>query len=340
MVLELRQRAFQSQPLTSIYFGGGSPSLLQPAEMQQLWDAIKENFTWTENAEITLEANPDDLTSEQLAHWRALGFNRLSVGIQSFHEKDLTAMNRAHDAQQALAAVPAMRAAGFTNFSIDLMYGLPTSSLEDWAFNLQTAIGFKIPHLSAYALTIEPRTALAHFVKKGIVTPQEDGIYEAAYQMLLEQTAAAGMVPYELSNFCLPGFEAVHNGNYWEGAQYIGIGPGAHSFDGQSRSWNVANNNQYAKALLKSGERPATHEKLTAKDRFNEYLMTGLRTLKGIDVQHLNKTFDEAWMGDFHQQIKVLKERGQLETHPNGRLYIPASQRFLTDAITRDLFVV
>jgi len=340
MVRELQQRAADVGPLTSIYFGGGSPSLLEPHEMQQLWDAIKENFTWTAHAEITLEANPDDLTAEQLQFWRALGFNRLSVGIQSFHEKDLVAMNRAHGSKQALAAIPAIRAAGFTNFSIDLMYGLPTSTLADWDANLQTALGLKVPHLSAYALTIEPRTALAHFVKKGSVKPQEDAVYEAAYQMLLEQTTAAGMVPYELSNFCMPGFEAVHNGNYWEGAHYIGIGPGAHSFDGHTRSWNVANNNQYAKAFLTAGERLATFETLTAQDRFNEYLMTGLRTLKGIDVYWLAKTFHEDWMDNFQQQIKQLKLEGQLAVHPNGRLYIPPAQRFMTDAITRDLFVV
>lgn len=340
MAAELRMRAPQATTLETIYFGGGTPSILDPREMEALWATIREHYRWKPTAEITLEANPDDLTEQQLALWKSLGINRLSVGIQSFHHKDLAAMNRAHNAAQALEAIPKIRAAGFQNFSIDLMYGLPNSTTADWEANLQIALDARVPHLSAYALTIEPQTALAHFVKKGLVQPLDDNAYEAHYNSLLQLTGAAGMVPYEISNFCLPGMEAVHNGNYWDGSAYIGIGPGAHSFDGRSRSWNIANNSQYAKAILDQQNLPATTEILTETNRYNEYLMTGLRTLKGIDPQMIRGNFSEPIVAAFEAITKKLLVNGQLASTPEGRYHIPPAHRFYTDGITRDLFVV
>jgi oxygen-independent coproporphyrinogen III oxidase len=340
MVAELQHRAPKGAVLETIYWGGGTPSILDPHEMEFLWKAIQEHYTWTASAEITLEANPDDLKPEQLAFWKSLGFNRLSVGIQSFHQKDLEAMNRAHNSTQALQTIPMLRAAGFENFSIDLMYGLPNSTPADWAANLKIALDAEVPHLSAYALTIEPKTALAHQVKTGLVKPLADSAYAAHYDALLQSTAAAGMVPYEISNFCLPGKEAVHNGHYWDGAAYIGIGPGAHSFDGQTRSWNIANNTRYAKTILERKEWPTTAELLTQQDRYNEYLMTGLRTLKGIDPQWVAKNFPGKIATAFTAEAQKLLAAQHLAINTEARYYIPLHQRMQTDAITRNLFVV
>jgi oxygen-independent coproporphyrinogen III oxidase len=326
--------------LSSIYFGGGTPSILNANEFCELMDAIHKHFTFDSGAEITIEANPDDLSVEILQVWKSAGVNRLSVGIQSFFEKDLMAMNRAHNAQQAREAIPLIRSEGFENFSIDLIYGLPGSTLEDWEANLDLVLHENIPHLSAYALTVEPNTALAHFVKKGLVNPLPDEHYEAQYQILTAKTQNAGMVQYEVSNFCLPGKSAVHNANYWAGVPYLGIGPGAHAFDGVIRGWNVANNTRYAQAILERGERPITLEHLTPYDRYNEYIMTGLRTIHGINPAVIAENFPTPINDEFKLISSRLIGVGKLEESANGNLRIPDQMRFFSDGIASDLFVL
>jgi oxygen-independent coproporphyrinogen-3 oxidase len=326
--------------LSSVYFGGGTPSILTASEFHVLMDAIHKHFTIDSGAEITIEANPDDLSTEILQVWKSASVNRLSVGIQSFFEKDLLAMNRAHNAQQAREAIPLIRSEGFENFSIDLIYGLPGSSLNDWEANLDLVLLEKIPHLSAYALTVEPNTALAHFVKKGLVNPLPDEQYEAQYQILTAKTKDAGMVQYEVSNFCLPGKSAVHNANYWAGVPYLGIGPGAHAFDGEFRGWNVANNTRYAQAILERGERPTTMEHLTPYDRYNEYVMTGLRTIQGINPAVIADKFPTPINDEFKLISNGLIGVGKLEESPNGNLRIPDQMRFFSDGIASDLFVL
>jgi oxygen-independent coproporphyrinogen-3 oxidase len=341
MVRELEWiRAKGPQTLLSIYFGGGTPSILTSQELDLLLEALYRLFEIAPNAEITLEANPDDLEIEKLQYWRAAGINRLSVGIQSFIQSDLLAMNRAHDAAQASNAIPLIRAAGFENFSVDLIYGLPDSTMSDWQHNLQRVLDSDVPHLSAYALTVESGTALAHFVQKGKVRPLTDDLYEKQYQTLLEMTSAAGMIPYEISNFCLPGMEAVHNSSYWAGVPYWGVGPGAHSFDGIQRSWNVANNTRYAKAWLENLFLPKTFETLTLYDRYNEYLMTGLRTLRGIDPSFIANNFSTEIKYAFDRESKRMLADNRLETSETGSYRIPQAQRFFSDGIARDLFVL
>ena len=247
--LEARRLYLPDEPLDSIYFGGGTPSLLSEGELMAFFEAVNRYFRLSPKAEITLEANPDDLKPETLAALGRSPVNRLSIGIQSFAEEDLRFFNRAHDAHEARRCLDNARAAGFGDLTIDLIYGAPTTSHAQWAENLEIAFSYQIPHLSCYALTVEPRTALDHFIKKGKAPAVDEEQAARQFGYLVEATQAAGYEQYEISNFALPGRYAVHNSNYWTGAPYLGIGPSAHSFDGESRQWNVANNAKYLKAV-------------------------------------------------------------------------------------------
>ncbi len=282
---ELTERAsiWRANSIETLYFGGGTPSLLNQEELYNLLIAVRNQFNLSPTAEITLEANPDDLSSPALDSWQAAGINRLSIGIQSFHETDLRWMNRAHTAVEAREGFKRVQAAGFENFSIDLIYGTPGLSDEAWMDNLEFAISNKVPHLSCYALTVEEKTALAHLIKSGRMPDTDPEQQSRQFLLLMETLRKAGYEHYEISNFALPGYRSRHNSSYWSGKLYLGAGPGAHSFDGQCRRWNISNNALYIKAI-ETGENYFEEEVLTNENRRHEYIMTALRTAEGLDL--------------------------------------------------------
>lgn len=278
------QRGFLGgQTVESIYFGGGTPSLLSGEELLDIFDVIYAHYPVAEGAEVTLEANPDDLTAAQVQALRHTPVNRLSIGIQSFSEADLRFMNRAHNAEEAKTCLSRAQDAGFDDLTIDLIYGAPTTSDAQWQENVGIALGFGVPHLSCYNLTVEPGTALGHMVSKGKVADVDEEQSARQMEWLMATMAERGYEHYEVSNFALPGRYARHNTSYWQGAHYLGVGPSAHSFDGLHRQWNVANNPKYI-AALREGQLPFEREALRPGDRYNEYLLTGLRTQWGVTL--------------------------------------------------------
>ena len=280
--------------LESLYFGGGTPSLLNESQLGKIIDTIYQQYQMSKDAEITLEANPDDMNPRKVSVWKALGINRLSVGIQSFFDKDLEAMNRSHNGSHAIRCVEEARAGGIETLSIDLIYGAHTTSRDMWLSNIEKAIELNVNHISAYCLTVEDRTTLAHFVKNGTIPAVDEDKAFGQYQDLVVKLTDRGWHHYEVSNFAQPGQYAVHNTNYWKGKPYLGIGPAAHSYlDGQ-RCWNIAHNPQYIAAITK-GIVPRAIEKLTAAEQYNEYLMTGLRTMWGIDKRVLTANYPVYW---------------------------------------------
>ena len=324
-------------PLETIYFGGGTPSLLTSEELRRIFAAIEANFVVSPQAEITLEANPDDLTAEKLAGLATSPVNRLSIGLQSFHEPHLRLMNRAHSAQESWEAVRRAQAAGFEHISVDLIYGVPAASHEIWEADLARLFELGVPHVSAYALTIEPDTAFGRRLKKGtFVAPPEEFVAQQ-FELLLSQLRAHGYEQYEISNFCQPGRESRHNGNYWRGVPYLGLGPSAHSFDGRSRQYAVANNPQYVAAVLERGEVPATVEHLSPLDQANEYLLTTLRTSRGCDLGHLRDALGLDLLAGRAAYLRSLTEQ-QMATLENNVLRLTDAGKLLADHITLELF--
>ena len=327
-----------SLPIESIYFGGGSPSLLRPKDIEDLIQLIKLHFKLKEHFEVTLEVNPDDVTSAYLSGLKKAGINRLSLGVQSFNDNDLLLMNRAHNSSQSLNALELISKT-FTNYSLDLIYGMPYSSLKQWEENLETALGFNPPHISSYALTVEEKTALHHKVKKGDIILLSEEEVENQYQLMVQKLESLGYVNYEFSNFGKPDFFSVNNQNYWNGKSYLGIGPAAHSFDGTNiRKWNVSNNQLYLNSINK-GKLPFEEEQLTLKDRYNEYLMTGLRTISGISLLHVQETFGKRYALYLEEQAsRHLSE--QYFFWDGDHLKVSARAKFLTDGLASDLFMV
>lgn len=288
--LLLRAGELNGQEVRTVYFGGGTPSLLTKAELLGLLEVIRAEVNLAAGAEITLEANPDDLSLELLAIWRRAGINRLSIGVQSFHQRDLDWMNRAHSAVEAKRGIEWVREAGFENFSIDLIYGTPGLSDAAWLENIEQALAFGVPHLSCYALTVEEKTALAHMVKMERMPDTDPEQQSRQFLILMEAMRAAGYEQYEISNFALPGWRSRHNSSYWRGDVYLGVGPGAHSFDGRIRRWNVSNNALYIKALQGDGGF-YEQEELTEENRRHEYIMTSLRTAEGLELEYFGSVF-------------------------------------------------
>jgi len=334
--LELQRDYLAGAELGSIYFGGGTPSLLDTAELVQVFEKIYALHRVAPDAEITLEANPDDLSTDKLRDLRTYTpVNRLSIGIQSFFDEDLRWMNRAHNAAHARRCLPAADAAGFHDLTVDLIYGAPTTSDGHWAENVRIALEAGIPHLSCYCLTVEEGTALAHFVKKGTSAPVDEERAARQFEYLQDTAAAHGYEHYEISNFALPGRYSRHNSSYWSGAHYLGVGPSAHSFDGQSRQWNVAHNAHYMTAL-QAGSVPFEREVLTPAQRYNEYVMTGLRTMWGCDIARI-KEFGEPFAGFFSQGIAQFLQNGTLESD-GSQLRLTRAGKLLADRIASDLF--
>lgn len=338
----LRKDELLNETVETIYFGGGTPSLLSTHEVEWLIDTIKKHYSVAENPEITLEANPDDLTLQRINGYANTPINRLSIGIQSFFEEDLKLMNRAHNAEEAKRCVEEA-SKFFSNISIDLIYGIPNMNNNRWLQNIETALAFGIPHISSYALTVEPKTALASFIKKGIVAPVDDDLAQRHFLTLVDTLEANGFIHYELSNFGKEGFFSKNNTAYWQGKKYLGIGPSAHSYDGFSRSWNVANNTKYLKAIAE-GKLPQEKETLTKTDRYNEYVMTGLRTIWGVSLDKVEREFGETYRAYlFTQAEKYLAEKlleliNGDETGPV--LTCTKKGKFLADGIAADLFLV
>jgi oxygen-independent coproporphyrinogen-3 oxidase len=346
--LTLRAPELAGQTVASVYFGGGTPSLLSEAELAALFTTLTTHYAIAADAEITLEANPDDITPAALASWRALPINRLSIGIQSFAEADLQFMNRAHNAREARSCLDRAYAAGFTDLTADLIYGCPTTSDAQWAENLRLIGTYELPHLSCYALTLEPRTALAHFVKTGQAAPPDDDQAARHFDYLQAWAAERGYEHYEISNFALPGRYSRHNTSYWRGVPYLGIGPAAHGFDGRAeRRWNVANNAAYIRGWRQMETAPAAErpllaaglfdtEQLTPTDRYNETVMTGLRTQWGVRLAEL-RAIGSAYAEYFLRTVAPLVQEKTVRREAE-RFYLAPEHRFLADGIAAELF--
>ena len=343
MEREIRMRkdelAIADQPkseIQTIYFGGGTPSLLNPSEIERLISLIEDNFEIDPDAEITLEVNPDDLEASRIIELSKTPVNRLSVGIQSFRDEDLKFMNRAHDRMQALSSLE-IACNNFDNVSIDLIYGIPGLSQEAWKANLNQAFEFPIQHISSYALTVEPKTALDHFIRSGKCQAPDEDQARIHFEVLMEESAKHGFTHYEVSNFARAGYFSRHNTSYWQGKPYLGIGPSAHSYSGRTRSWNVANNAKYLKGIER-GEPDREIETLSETDRMNEMIMTGLRTTWGLSLD----SFETEFGSQFAKKLLMSSDRflheGLLEVE-SGRLRATKAGFFLIDGIASDLFM-
>ena len=341
LVRELELRADYLGPaatLDTIYFGGGTPSLLTAAELDMLFAAIHRHFAVAPDAEITLEANPDDLTPAKLRALAAAPVNRLSIGLQSFHEPHLRLMNRAHSAAESARAVRLAQDAGFENISVDLIYGVPAPDHALWEQDMARAFALNVPHLSCYALTIEPGTVFGHRLKKGTMQAPPDEFVARQFELLLLEMRAHGYEQYEISNFSRPGRESRHNAAYWRGVPYLGLGPSAHSFDGTTRQHTVARNAPYVAAVLERGEVPATVEHLSPVDRANEYLMTSLRTARGCDLRHLRDALALDVAARHAPYLEALQAAGWATLHQEV-LTLTDQGKLLADQITLELFV-
>lgn len=338
LINELRLRRDEiSEPIKTVYFGGGTPSMLTTEQLDRVFSAIEEHYTLADSVEWTLEANPDDLSSARLTHLAEGRVNRLSIGIQAFEDRFLKAMNRSHSADQAKQVIIQARTYGFRDLTADLIYGQPEMSLSDWNEQVKRLLDFELPHFSSYALTVEPKTALAHQVSKGLVKMPDEGLIEDQFHLLRETASSAGYEHYEVSNFGLPGHRSKHNTSYWQGIPYLGIGPSAHSYLGSQRRWNIANNAEYLKGL-ENGTPFWETETLTETDRFNEWVMTGLRLIDGLEESVLS-SFSTELQNHFEEEAKFLVSIGQLE-RGNGKIRIKPDQRFLSDGIASELFKV
>ncbi|WP_035659410.1 radical SAM family heme chaperone HemW [Flavobacterium seoulense] len=331
----IRKNEFENETIETIYFGGGTPSILAIADLRLLIDSIYENYKVIENPEITVEANPDDLSEEQIIALSNNRINRLSIGIQSFFEDDLKMMNRAHNSAEAKKCLE-IATKYFDNISLDLIYGVPGMSNEKWKQNIETALSFNIPHISSYALTVEPKTALHKLVQKGKVTAPKDEVASEHFMILVEMLEANSFVHYELSNFGKPDYFSKNNSAYWLGKKYIGIGPSAHSYNGISRSWNVANNSLYLKSIQEN-QLPNETEILSVTDRYNEYVMTGLRTIWGVSLDRIQTEFGQNYLDYLLKEAKRFLNDDLLFIE-NNTLKTTKKGKFLTDGIASDLF--
>ena len=338
--LELR-RVEASTPLQTIYFGGGTPSVLTSVELQEIFSTIHKHYRIASGAEITMEVNPDDFSTPKselsLELLKELGTNRLSIGVQSFFEEDLLLMNRAHTAEQAKDFI-AQAVQYFDNITLDLIYGIPGMTLARWKENILQALSFGIPHLSAYALTVEPRTALYQFIKKGKIPPTNDGQAKEHFYLLKDLLEAKGFIHYELSNFGKEGYFSRNNTAYWEQKPYIGIGPSAHSYTGEERMWNISHNIKYIEQISQ-GILPQERETLSLKDRYNERIMTGLRIQKGISTEAIERDFGEFFLNYLKKEALPYIEKGLLVYH-NGHIITSEKGLFLSDGIASDLFML
>lgn len=335
---EIYQKAIlNNDKVSTIYFGGGTPSILDVEEINLIIENIYKNFNVGKNIEITIEANPDDLSKHKLNDLSKTKINRISIGVQSFIDKELKIMNRVHDSKKAIKSIE-MAKKYFNNISVDLLYGVPDSSIKSWNYNLDTISSFNINHISAYALTVEPKTALESFINKSILSmPDEDLVY-SQYKLINEKLSSKNFINYEVCSFAQKDFFSKNNSAYWLRKKYIGIGPSAHSFDGESRSWNISNNKKYIDQI-RDGDNYYKKENLTKVDQYNEYIMTGLRTIWGVSVKHIESNFDVRFKNYFLKKIE--SHIAKKNVYKEDDLYLTTqSGRFLADGIAADLFLV
>jgi oxygen-independent coproporphyrinogen III oxidase len=336
--IEMRSDYLEGQTIQTIYFGGGTPSMLSSDEIKSLLDKIHQHFNVVSNPEVTLEANPDDLDRKKVNELRSTSVNRLSIGIQSFRDEDLKMMNRAHESQQADYSVKLAQDSGFENITIDLIYSIPGLSDSDWKINVAKAIDLHVQHISAYSLTFEPKTYFGHLEKTKKLLPVEQEVTSSHFQILTESLALAGFEHYEVSNFCKPGMESKHNTSYWKGAWYLGLGPSAHSFNGKSRQWNVANNPLYVQALTE-GKLNFQSEEIDDRTRLNEYLMTGLRTKWGVDTGRIQQEFGFDFLKNYEEEIGDYAKKGWLKSESN-QITLTSEGFLLADKIASDFFIL
>ncbi len=333
--IQLQKNYLQGQTIETIYFGGGTPSILEASEINLLLDTITSLHTVSADAEITLEANPDDLDKTKLQALRQTPVNRFSIGIQSFFDDDLQWMNRVHRAQEAEASVKRAQDSGFENITVDLIYGYPLLNEQKWKHNLSKVFELNVPHVSAYSMTVEPQTALASFIRTKKQAPMNEQQSAEQFTLLMDAMQTNGFEHYEISNFCKPGHYSRHNSNYWHGVSYLGIGPSAHSYNGQARQWNIANNAKYMQSIH-SDILPAEIEELTEANRLNEYIMTSLRTIWGLDLEKLNTIA----AGSANELIKAAQpylEKGWIEKK-DRKIYLTQTGKLYADHIAAELF--
>jgi len=335
--LEIRKDEI-STPIETIYFGGGTPSILSEIELESIFETIYKNYSTKNLKEITLEANPDDLNKEKLNFLKSTPINRFSIGVQSFFEEDLKLMNRAHNAQEAETSIKLAQDFGFENITIDLIYGSTTTTNEMWKQNLQKAIELNVPHISSYALTVEEKTILDHQIKKGITKPVDEDRQNEQFQLLVDTLTSNDFIQYEISNFGKEEYFSLHNSNYWKGIHYLGIGPSAHSYNGKTRAWNIANNSKYIQAINENNL-PQEIEVLNEVEKFNEMIMIGLRTIYGIDLNRINSEFSQPLVNSFHQELNQLINENLVEKKEN-KIILKPEAKFFADGIASRLFYI
>lgn len=334
--IELRSAYLGQKGIDSIYFGGGTPSLLSRDDLAAILSTLSSKFSWNAGAEITLEANPDDINGKVVKEWISLGINRLSIGLQSFNNDELLWMNRVHTAEESVSSVKTAQDGGFSNISIDLIYGSKFQTLASWALTLDKAIKLHTQHISSYNLTIESKTVLGLKNQRGQEPSIDDEISGKQFLMLINKLECAEFVQYEISNFGKAGYFAIHNSNYWLQKNYLGIGPSAHSFDGSSRQWNVKNNSVYVRAI-NSGNDFFEKELLSLNDRYNEYVLTRLRTIWGCDREEIKSLFGEKVLNHFNNTLKEFKS---FVEEKNGVIVLNKEGRLRADGIASDLFLL
>jgi len=327
-----------TQTIETIYFGGGTPSVLTSVQIERILQSVYDNYSVIKDAEITLESNPDDISEDKLMQWKLMGINRLSIGIQSFREEDLLWMNRAHNAVQAYDCIKLAQAVGFNNITIDLIYGVPNLSNEQWIENIQKALSLHIPHLSCYALTVEPKTALDKLIQTNKKEPVDADKQAEQFIILMDILQEAGFEHYEISNYAIPGFRSKHNSSYWQGKHYIGIGPSAHSFNGHSRQWNINNNSLYIQSINNNSITAET-EMLTTNQQYNEYVMTSLRTIEGIENSRIKALFGDDKLQHTFNEITKWIHSGYV-IMDNNRITLTPTGKLMADGIASDLFIV
>ena len=333
---EINARKSEIYSVDTIYFGGGTPSMLNKNELNDIISAVYDNFKINEPLEVTLEANPDDISTEKLKDWKKLGVNRLSIGLQSFKSFDLEWMNRAHTVEEAENCISIAQQEGFHNLTVDLIYGLPQLTLEEWESHIQRLIDLKVPHISAYCLTIEKQTALSNWIKKGKIEPAKEEMQSLQFELLVKTLQKNNYEQYEISNFCLPNRESKHNSSYWKGKHYLGVGPSAHSYNGKERRWNIANNQLYIKKM-RLGEDYFEKEILSPTDQFNELLLTGLRTKYGVSLKEL-ESFTQI-SSEFKEKLNEFKEKKWV-SEKGKTLFLTQEGKLMADFIASELFIV
>lgn len=335
--IELKKKKLNSSPISTLYFGGGTPSILSKIEFKEVINKLNESIDLSQLIEFTIEVNPDDITKDKLEFWLENGVNRLSIGTQSFRESDLKLMNRAHSGIEAFKSIQLAQEAGFSNISIDLIYGIPGLKNANWIENLERAVSLNIPHVSSYCLTVEEKTALAHLIKTQKIQIPDEELASEQFLIMIDYLEKHGIHQYEISNFSKIGMESKHNKSYWSGEIYHGLGPGAHSFNGENRYWNISNNQQYFKSI-EQGIIPEEIETLSLENKFNELIMTSLRTREGIEMKRMEKLFSTDIISAFEKNISKWVNSGKIIKLENQYL-LSKEGRFFADGIASDLFI-